>query len=205
MIDFKDIESFKKSIETIYSTISSVNDIEKQFIDFETKIKETNPININEYRLNYYRTVIEKIIDTIDIISLNKLANHIIITTNEYKDDQHKYNLVMDTNILCGIRLYSEKEIIGSQIYFQNAIIYGENHLDYSKKEYYDSLNCAYSWAGVIYFNQNNKIEAYNCFQKAIDHYNEVKDDPNYNVKEKDIIQICTQYVAGLQKESINN
>jgi tetratricopeptide (TPR) repeat protein len=205
MIDFKDIESFKKSIETTYPTINSVNDIEKQFIDFEEKINELNPSNINEYRLHYYRNIIENIIDNIDIIDLNRLANHIIITTNKYIDDQHKYSLVMDTNILCGIRLYSKKEIIGSQIYFQNAIIYGENHQVYSKKDYFDSLNCAYSWAGVIYYNQNNKIEAYNCFQKAISHYNEVKDDPNYEVKEKDIIPICVQYITGLEKEGINN
>lgn len=205
MIDFKDIDTFKQSIDSLFKSINPAIDIEKQFLDFEKKIQEINLKNINEYRLHYYRTLLEKIIDTIDIISLNKIANHIILTTNEYEDDQYKYNLIMDTNILCGIRLYSEKELIGAQIYFQNAVIFGENHSIFSKQEYFDSLNCAYSWAGVIYFNQKNKKEALNCFKKAVEHYNEVKDDPNYEVKEKDIITICKQYIEGLQKEGITS
>lgn len=116
------------------------------------------------------------------------------------KIDKQTYTTIMDANILTGIELYYKPDINTAANHFKVAITCGEDNLNYSKEEYYNALNCAYSWLGVIYYNQKDIPNALTCFEKAIEHYNEVKDDPNYFVKENQVIGICKGYI-----ETISN
>ena len=117
------------------------------------------------------------------------------------KIDKTTYQTIMDTNILIGIELYYQPDIEKSAEHFKTAINCGEENINYSKEEYYNALNCAYSWLGVIYYNQKDIPNALSCFNKAVEHYNEVKDDPNYFVKEDQVIGICKGYIESLSKK----
>ena len=199
MIDLKTEESFEQSINKIIKNIKEDIEIKEIIIEFEKQITEIE--NKNKLRNTFYRKIIETYSDKTEINIYKEISNQILEIMQNSLEDQNKYSVIMDTNILLAIRLYFEKQIDESEYYFKQSIDYGEKNPKYSKSEFYNALNCAYSWLGVIYYNKNNFEKAYKCFDTAIQHYNEVKDDPNYFVKEKEVIKTCQSYINVLNNK----
>lgn len=199
MIDIKTKESFEQSINKIIKNVKEHIEIKEIITEFEKQISEIE--NKNKLRSTFYRKIVEIYSDKAEISIYKEISNQILEIMQNSPEDQDKYSIIMDTNILLAIRLYIEKQIDQSEYYFKQSIEYGEKNQKYSKFEFYNALNCAYSWLGVIYYNKNNFEEAYECFNTAIQHYNEVKDDPNYFVKETEVIKTCQSYINVLNNK----
>ena len=60
----------------------------------------------NKYRHYFYRELLKKITDHIDIILLERIFSLIIEILQNSDDDYDKYLIIMDTYILLGIKLY---------------------------------------------------------------------------------------------------
>lgn len=193
MIDLKSKESFEQSINIIIRTTKEPIKIKEIITDFEKQITEL--ANKNKLRNKFYRKIVETYSDKVEINTYKEVSNQILEIMQNSPESQDKYVIIMDTNILLAIRLYFERQIDQSEYYFKQSIEYGEYNKKYSKLEFYNALNCAYSWLGVIYYNKNNFEESYKCFKTAIEHYDEVKDDPNYFVKETEVIKTCQSYI----------
>ena len=112
-----------------------------------------------------------------------------------------EYRTVIDAYMIGAIRCYDLNEIDVAWKYFYEAAYYGEKNLKESKKDYYDALNCAYSWLGVMYLNSGYKKAALDCFERIIELYNDVKDDKNYSVKEVESVPIALKYTKLLKKD----
>ena len=72
---------------------------------------------------------------------------------------------------------------------------------DPSKKNYYDIINCAYSWLVYYSYNDKNYDKVKEYCNKVLSNYNEVKDDPDYNITEKESVSICLNYLDSIKKE----
>ena len=201
-INFEDNKNFEKCVDKIIRNIEYNDSIIYSILTFEKQLN-MNISHKNKYRFYFYRTLLEKILDNIDIILLERVSNLILETLQKSYNDYNKYLIMMDTYILLGIRLYYESQIENAVKYFKKAIVYGEENKKYSKKNFYDALNCSYSWLGVIFYNENNFNKAYKCFNAAIEHYEEVKNKPNYFVKEQEIIEICKKYISAIKELNI--
>lgn len=197
MFNLTSIKEFQKSCEETLKQANKINDYVKEF---EKQISNLN-INKNEYREYFYRNLLEKFVDTANIKIIQDIVDSIMDLIKDSEHDKHKYALIMDSNILLAIRLYFEQDIDTAKEHFITAKEYGEQNIDISKNEYYNALNCAYSWLGAIEYQKGNITIAKEYFTQAVINYNEVKDDPNYNVREKDVIGICQNYLKAINRD----
>ena len=187
----------------IKSFNSFINDIEKNF-DYnklDCYIHTFNNNFTNNY-INFYKVLLKKIKQIKNIeIRINSL---IIINENINKDDIINYDsyfIVIDTIMLLGIDYYLTNNNKAKK-QFMDVVSFGEKYYYYSKENFYDIINCAYSW--LVYYSYNEKdysMVEYYC-NKVINNYYEVKNDPNYNVQEKDSVDICIKYLEIIKKNS---
>ena len=89
-----------------------------------------------------------------------------------------------------------------NKYYFDIVVEFGEKYKNYSKKNYYDIINCAYSWL-VYYAFEDKDFDTVNKYCNIVlRNYSTVKDDPNYYVTEKESVDICKKYLDALKKNS---
>lgn len=112
------------------------------------------------------------------------------------------YYLVIDSLMLLGIEYYLVKNNKEANYYFNKVVELGEKYKDYSKDNYYDIINCAYSWL-VYYAFEDKDFDTVNKYCNIVlRNYSTVKDDPNYYVTEKESVDICKKYLDALKKNS---
>lgn len=117
-------------------------------------------------------------------------------------DSYDSYFLVIDSLMLLGIEYYLIKDKNNAIDYFKKVVDFGEKYRSYSKENYFDIINCAYSWLVYYSFEDGDyKTTAKYC-NKVINNYLEVKDDPNYFVTEKESVDICKKYLDEIKKNS---
>lgn len=143
---------------------------------------------------------IKKIEDSNDMISelikFNKEIDNLEI--NSYDS----YFLVIDSLMLLGIEYYLIKDKNNAIDCFNKVVGFGEKYKSYSKENYYDIINCAYSWLVYYSFEDGDYKTTEKYCNKVIDNYLEVKDDPNYFVTEKESVDICKKYLDEIKKNS---
>lgn len=186
---------YQKRIDNLINATNSKSDFLEVIESFELESKKINIEEQNEYRLQFYRSLLEKITDLIELEDYIKITDKIKEIYNKEEIHFEGYLINMDIHVLTGIKSYFENKIDYAKNNFSTAIKIGENYKEYSKKDFYNALNCAYSWLGTIKFNEKKIENAYNLFCKAMKNYNEVKDDENYHVKETEVINICQNYI----------
>ena len=145
------------------------------------KIKLAKKINNAECR-------IKKLVEIKDELRKLKVSSYDI------------YYTLIDILMLLGIEYYLINNIAIAKVYFNKVVTFGEKYPLYSKKNYYDIINCAYSWLAYYSFEDNDLTTAEKYCNIVINNYLEVKDDPNYFVTEKESVQICSKYLDEIKK-----
>ncbi len=112
------------------------------------------------------------------------------------------YFLVIDSLMLLGIEYYLIKDKNNAIDCFNKVVVFGEKYKDYSKENYFDIINCAYSWLVYYTFEDGDYKTTEKYCNKVLDNYLEVKDDPNYFVTEKESVDICKKYLDEIKKNS---
>ena len=136
--------------------------------------------------------------DRIDLVknidNSNTRINELVKIKDEIKDikivDYETYFMVIDILMLLGIEYYLIKN--------NNEAKYNT----YSKENYYDIINCAYSWLVYYSFEDKDYKTTEKYCRKVLDNYLEVKDDPKYFVTEKESVDICNKYLEEIKKNS---
>ena len=104
--------------------------------------------------------------------------------------------------MLLGIEYYLIKEKNNAIDYFYKVVVFGEKYRSYSKENYFDIINCAYSWLVYYSFEDGDYKTTEKYCDIVINNYLEVKDDPNYFVTEKESVDICKKYLDEIKKNS---
>ena len=104
------------------------------------------------------------------------------------------------SNIVVGD--YLIKNNSEAKSYFNKVVSFGEKYNTYSKENYYDIINCAYSWLVYYSFGDKDYKTTEKFCRKVLDNYLEVKDDPKYFVTEKESVDICNKYLEEIKKNS---
>ena len=166
-LSFNDYVDLIKKFEKQYGT-----DIEKKICFYRYLLNSNKRVNLDEYY---------------------KLSKSFLrrLNINNVKSIE-QYLLIIDIMMITAIMLdrYSDREKALEM--FESAIKFGNKYSSYSKENYYDALNCAYSWKGVYCYNSFKYEEALLCFNKIIDNY-------NYFVKEKDSVPISEMYIRKIK------
>ena len=144
--------------------------------------------------------------------SIKKIQNHQIMIDELVKFNEEidsleinnydSYYLLIDSLMLLGIEYYLVRNNEKAKCYFNKVVEFGETYKDYSKDNYYDIINCAYSWL-VYYAFKNKDFDTVNKYCNIVlENYSTVKDDPNYYVTAKESVDICKKYLDALKKNS---
>ena len=198
-IDYSALDKF------IYSTGKLINNtsIDKCKIlieDFEKDLESQNTSEKERYRANFYRLIL----DREDIINnVNYSFDILLAIINNVEtlkvNNIFVYKIVIDAYILGAIVASQINKSKESEELFDKAIKFGEEHNGYSKDNYYDALNCAYTWKAYFYLSKREYSKAKLLYNKVVTNYEEVKDDPNYFVKEKQSVDTSKAYLEKLK------
>lgn len=143
---------------------------------------------------------IKKIEDSNDMISeLIKFNEEI---DNLEIENYDSYFLAIDSLMLLGIEYYLTKDKNNAIDCFNKVVDFGEKYRSYSKENYFDIINCAYSWLVYYSFEDGDYKTTEKYCDIVINNYLEVKDDPNYFVTEKESVDICKKYLDEIKKNS---
>ena len=135
-------------------------------------------------------------------VLINELVNFIKEIEYLEIDNYDSYFLVIDSLMLLGIEYYLIKDKNNAIDYFYKVVDFGEKYRSYSKENYFDIINCAYSWLVYYSFEDGDYKSTEKYCNIVIDNYLEVKDDPNYFVTEKESVDICKKYLDEIKKNS---
>lgn len=135
-------------------------------------------------------------------IIINELVSFIKEIEHLKIDNYDSYFLSIDSLMLLGIEYYLIKDKNNAIDCFNKVVDFGEKYKSYSKENYYDIINCAYSWLVYYTFEDGDYKTTEKYCNKVIDNYLEVKDDPNYFVTEKESVDICKKYLDEIKKNS---
>ena len=198
-IDYSALDKF------IYSTGKLINNtsIDKCKIlieDFEKDLESQNTSEKERYRANFYRLIL----DREDIINnVNYSFDILLAIINNVEtlkvNNIFVYKIVIDAYILGAIVASQINKSKESEELFDKALKFGEEHNGYSKDNYYDALNCAYTWKAYFYLSKREYSKAKLLYNKVVTNYEEVKDDPNYFVKEKQSVDTSKAYLEKLK------
>ena len=169
--------------------------------DIDNYIKEFNNNNFDK-SVTFYSKLLELVKkeenSSIRIKAINIIRDNIKdISINDY----NSYFLFIDITMLLGIEYYLINNNDKAKYYFDIVVEFGEKYKNYSKKNYYDIINCAYSWLVYYSYNDKNYDKVKEYCNKVLSNYNEVKDDPDYNITEKESVSICLNYLDSIKKE----
>ncbi len=190
----------KRSYEDIFEEIKKCTD------EFEDKCDDKNSSKEIHLRDFFYRELF-KIADSLDNVDFlidvtGIITNNIYeLLKNKIKDGNPYYMCLIDTYMLTAIYCYSNKENDKARDFFFKAVKTGEDNLEESKKNFHDALNCAYTWAGFYLYNEKKYDEALKLFNNVLRLYDEVKDDPNYHIREKDSVPNSLRYIELIKNE----
>ena len=135
-------------------------------------------------------------------VLINELVNFIKEIEYLEIDNYDSYFLVIDSLMLLGIEYYLIKDKNNAIDYFYKVVDFGEKYRSYSKENYFDIINCAYSWLVYYSFEDGDYKTTEKYCNIVINNYLEVKDDPNYFVTEKESVDICKKYLDEIKKNS---
>ena len=190
----------KRSYEDIFEEINSASK------DFEDNCNDNNSSKEIYLRDYFYRELfkISENLDNVDFLIdvSNLISNNIYkLLKKKNKNGNPYYMCLIDTYMLTALYCYSNKESEKAREFFFKAVKVGEDNLEESKKNYHDALNCAYTWAGFYLFNEKKYDEALSYFETVLKLYDEVKDDPNYHIREKDSVPNSLRYIELIKGE----
>ena len=170
----------------------------KNYLDVINKFEKNNN---KDSKVVFYRWILENNKKNMSIKEYYNLSIKMINNLDKEKVDNYdKYMLIMDILMITAIVCSDNKCIDFANNLFSMAISFGEENDKYSKQNYYDVLNCAYSWIGTIYFSNKEYEKALIVFNKVIDNYYKVKNEPNYKIKEKESVPISQKYIKEITK-----
>ena len=153
-------------------------------------------------KVNYFYRIILDFKSTLRDLPLSIEITDIVTDTllkKVKKNNNPYYKLIIDYYMLTALECDSYKDIENAKKYFNKAIEFGEKYSKESKERYYDELNCAYTWIGYYLYQDKDYKNALKCFEKVMDKYNSVKDDPNYSVTEKDSVPNSISYIENIK------
>lgn len=197
---FIDLDKFKDNVEEKILSSDSLITLIDEFEDYFS----TNQVS-DDYRIIFYRVIVDKMNSSIDFSFSIKILLKIyskIVDLEILNIDS--YLLKIDTIMILGIQYFQNKQVEKSKKKILEAIQFGEKYIYFSKENYYDALNCAYSWLGYYYYQEGNLEEALTCFKKILSYDEEVKDDPNYYVKEENSVSMSRAYIEEIAEKSSN-
>lgn len=197
---FTDLDKFKDNVEEKILSSDSLITLIDEFEDYFS----TNQVS-DDYRIIFYRVIVDKMNSSIDFSFSIKILLKIyskIVDLEILNIDS--YLLKIDTIMILGIQYFQNKQVEKSKKKILEAIQFGEKYIYFSKENYYDALNCAYSWMGYYYYQDGNLEEALTCFKKILSYDEEVKDDPNYYVKEENSVSMSRAYIEEIAEKSSN-
>lgn len=204
----KSIQILEKEIDQyiliLEKEISSMKEgvIKEAIEDFEAiwKVESSKAVSLRIYFYNKIRLLSEKTQSLHFVLSISDFLTKKIdsILQEKYPKKNPYFMLLMDTYILTALYAYRVESYEISQTYFIKAVECGEKYLKESKKTYHDALNCAYTWVGYYLYNKGEYKEALPYFERVLELYEEVKDDPNYFVKEVDSVPNSVLYIEAI-------
>ena len=186
----KSFELFLKDVEINFNK-KNINDIISDYKDnysnnilvFYKRLSDlTKELDNSDKRINNFN-IIKKEIENINI--------------NNYDS----YFLVIDTIMVLAIEYCLIKKNTEAIELFNKVVQFGEKYNNYSKENYYDIINCAYSW--LVYYSYEDKDykSTKKYCNKVLSNYEKVKNDSNYFVTEKESVDICKRYLDEIKKE----
>ncbi len=200
-IVYSSIDEFKESIKELISTLN-LDEYQELIYLFEKEVKRKK--QKEDYLANFYRLLL----DNTSLVNNAKYGLDVLksICNNVEKikiNSLFEYKVIIDAYVLTGIMTFQLKRLDESKIYFYKAINFGEQYRNYSKENYYDALNCAYTWYAYFFMMMKKYDGAEKIYNRVLTNYNEVKDDPNYFVTEKESVETSKKNLIKLR--SINN
>ena len=142
-----------------------------------------------EYVNYFYEEIYNAAKDTNDLMLTCSISDLITENINKRLDKKKVnpyFNLMIDMLIINAISLFQANILEGAKDYFTRAINLGDKYLKDSKKNYHDSLCCAYNWLGYLYFQEENYKESLTYCERIMELYNSVKDEEGFYCKEYD-------------------
>lgn len=199
-LNFDSVDYFNKSIDITIEKIKKSGNIYQSFCDL---IEYYEKCEKKTYKVYFYR----KIIDSIDLINnLNEaldILNKVLINVNDISiNDVFVYKLVIDVYVLTAIYYFTGKNYNTSEKYFDLSIEFGKKYDKLSKEDFYDALNCAYTWKAYYLRTRRENKEALLLYKQVIKNYEKVKDDPNYHVREIESVDISKKSIEEINKDS---
>lgn len=169
-----------------------------EYYDYIKKFEKNNKNFIN--KISFYREILDNQNKKMTCDEYYNLSN-IMLENLDIKNiiSYDHYMLVIDIMMITAINCDDYNKNY-SNLMFEKAIKFGEENDNYSYQNFYDALNCAYTWMGTIKYAKKEYKEALILFNKVIANYNKVKDNPNYNIREKDSVPISRNYIEIINK-----
>ncbi len=191
-----EIDSTLKVIELNKKT-TEIPKLIDEYKEYTSDLEKENLINYNTY---FYSKILS-ICETMNNLELAlKISNKVIKTLlDEIKLNKYEYNpyykILIDFYVISALHCYSFKDIERSRKYFDKSVKFGEEYINESRDRFHDEISCAYTWVGFFLFNEKKYEESLKCFERVLELYNEVKDDPHYSVREKDSVPNSINYI----------
>ncbi len=181
--------SFTEEVQSIKTTKKKELLLHDAITEFEKQINKEDV----ELRTYFYYEMFslvqslnsKKLVEDIG----NTIVDNVMNKVNDY------YMLVIDVTILTALYFYRCQDFDESYNYFLKAVKVGEDCFTESKKNYFDALNCAYTWVGFYDYQKHEYQKALTSFHRVLELYDLVKDDPNYFVKEADSVPNSIRYI----------
>jgi tetratricopeptide (TPR) repeat protein len=151
--------------------------------------------------VKYYRDLLQNNIKVKDIKL--RISNYNVILNNVKDipvDNYDTYKLIFDAYMLLALDYQAIGYINYAEVLFEDVINFGKKNDKYSKKDYYDLLNCAYSWMVYILYNRKDYKKAIEYCNIVINNYDSVKNNKGYHVSEIDSVKICKDYLNSINK-----
>ena len=182
-IDRKLGEVYAKSkTDTCFQIIENFDELIKEF-DGDRLIE-------NEDICYFYRKLFECVVAINKVDVVEKMEEKLVKNFNSRvpKDSKENpfFNPTIDVLILSALFFRDRADFIISDRLFEKAIKHGEKYLDDSKKNYHDSLLCAYAWMVSINYEDKDYKSCIKNAKRALELYESVKDLDGFYYKEYD-------------------
>lgn len=156
---------------------------------YDTLIKNSEVEKMTDYDdiCYFYRKLFESVNWFYNLDLVNKMSSKLLRKWNKDvpKNSKHNpyFNPIIDVLILSALA-YQRDYPLEAIKYFEKAYKHGEKYLDDSKRDYHDSLCCAITWLGSLYYGMGEYEKSKFYFHRALELYKSVKDLKGFYYKE---------------------